>query len=246
MEDESPVIINNDNDMLHDWYLKNKGLRNIITYGIENKSDIMAKDIVLQENGSTFTVNINGKDYEVKINIGGNHFISNSLCAICVGLENNIPIEKIIDGIGKIKLTKNRMEIEKGVNGSTIINDCYNAGYDSMKASLEYLSSLKANKRIAILGDILELGEFAKEIHEKVGKEVAKNKIDILITVGELAEYIAKTAKELGMRSENIFEYKTNKEAVEKIKNITKENDYILVKASNGMNFKEITDSITQ
>ncbi len=97
MEKEAPIIINNDNDMLHNWYLENKGKRNIITYGIENKSDIMAENIYTDEYGSKFTVEIKGKTYKVEIDIGGKHFIQNSLCAICVGLENKIPIEDIIE-----------------------------------------------------------------------------------------------------------------------------------------------------
>lgn len=116
MEENSQIIINNDNDMLHNWYLQNKDKKNIITFGIEEKSDIMAKDITSSDNGSKFRVNIDGKDYEVEINIGGKHFISNALCAICVGLQNNIEIEKIIKGIKEFKLTKRRMEIKDGIN----------------------------------------------------------------------------------------------------------------------------------
>ncbi len=97
MEKNASIVINNDNDMLHKWYIENKEKRNIITYGIENKSDIMAEDIHIDENGSEFITNVKGKSYKVHINIGGKHFIQNSLCAICVGLENNIPIEKIIE-----------------------------------------------------------------------------------------------------------------------------------------------------
>ena len=125
MEENAPIIINNDNDMLHQWYLDNKSNKNIITYGIENKSDIMAKNISTNSNGSKFTVDINNKKYEVEINIGGKHFITNSLCAICVGMQNNIEIEKIIEGIKEFELTARRMETKKGINSSTIINDSY-------------------------------------------------------------------------------------------------------------------------
>jgi len=97
MEEDAPIVINNDNDMLHKWYLENKDKKHIITYGIDNKSDVMAEDIFTDERGSKFTVKIKSKPYEVEINVGGKHFIQNSLCAICVGLENNIPMEKIIE-----------------------------------------------------------------------------------------------------------------------------------------------------
>ena len=244
MTEDEPIAINNDNDMLHNWYLKNKGKRNIITFGIENDSDIMAKNIIASDYGSKFTVNVDGKDYKVEINIGGKHFIINSLCAICVGLQNNIEIEKIIEGIKEFKLTKRRMEIKDGINNSKIINDSYNASYDSMKAAIEYLGEIKANKKIAVLGDMLELGSYEKELHEKVGEEVYKNKIDILVTVGERAKFIASKAKELGMHDDRIYTFDSKEEAVNKLKNIIEEGDYILVKASNFMHFDEIVNRI--
>ena len=145
MKEDAPLAINNDNDMLHNWYMVNKNKRKILTFGIENESEIMAKNIETSDNGSKFTVNVNGKDYEVVINIGGKHFIINSLCAICVGLQNNIEMEKIIEGIKEFKLTKRRMEIKDGINNSKVINDSYNASYDSMKAAIEYLGGIIAS-----------------------------------------------------------------------------------------------------
>lgn len=246
MDETAPVIINNDNDMLHEWYLKNKDTKNIMTYGIQNESDIMAKNIIEFEEGTKFEVEIEGKTYPFKINVGGLHFVINALCAICVGLKNNIRVEKISEGISKFELTKNRMEVVETKDGVKIINDTYNAGFDSMKAAIEYLSTRTSDRKIAILGDMLELGEFSKEIHEKVGEEVYKNKIDILITVGENAKYIANKALSMGMSKENIFTYNTNEEAVIKAKEIMKKGDYILVKASNSMNFREIVEEISK
>ena len=246
MKEEAPIAINNDNDMLHNWYMVNQNKRKIMTFGIENESDIMAKNIVATDEGSKFTVNIDGKDYEVEINVGGKHFIINSLCAICVGLQNNIEMEKIIEGIKEFKLTKRRMEIKDGINNSKVINDSYNASYDSMKAAIEYLGEIKANKKIAVLGDMLELGSYEQELHEKVGEEVYKNKIDILVTVGERAKFIANKAKELGMCEDNIFVFDTKEEAVKKLESIIEKDDYILVKASNSMKFDEIVNKITK
>ncbi len=246
MDKNGLVVINNDNDMLHKWYLENKENFNIITYGIENESNIMAKNIVTDEEGSNFTVEINNKEYEFQIKIGGNHFILNALCAICVGLKSDITMEEIIRGIKEFKLTKKRMEILRGINGSNIINDCYNAGYDSMKAAIEYLMELKGSKKIAVLGDILELGNFAEEIHRKVGEEVYKNNPDILVTVGELSKFISAKAVELGYDEDRMFSCETKEEAIKILKDIIKENDYILVKASNSMKFDEIVEAIKE
>ena len=167
------------------------------------------------------------------------------MCAICVGLENNIEISKILEGTEKFELTKNRMEIIKTKTGVSVINDSYNASYDSVKAALEYLKITKGKRKIAVLGDLFELGDFAKEIHTKIGEEVYKNLPDMLITVGENIKFAAKKATELGMDSSKVFMYDTKEEAILKIKNETKDGDFLLVKASSPMKFKEIVKEIT-
>lgn len=176
------AIINNDNDLLHGWNME-KNTYKVKSFGIENKSDIMAENINMQENKSNFTSRIYGEKATVEVPVTGTHFVYNALCAICVGEALNISKENILKGIKEFELTKNRMEILKNSKGATIINDCYNAGFDSMKASLEVLSKMEGKRKIAVLGDILELGEYSKKIHEDVGYEVSKNNIDILITV---------------------------------------------------------------
>lgn len=242
MKQEGILVINNDNDLSHIWNEKNKEYK-VKTYGIENRSDIMAKDIALDENGSTFNVILNNNTYNIKVPVGGKHFVYNALCAMCVGLENGIEIEKIIDGISKFELTKNRMDVQKNSNNVTIINGSYNASYDSMKASIEYLSSLKGRK-IAVLGDMLELGEFSKELHKKVGEEVQKNNIDILVVCGKEAKNISSRAIELGMNKSSVFEFDELNDVVDYLKSMLKSGDIVLVKASNGMHFNKIVQEL--
>ena len=245
LQENGTLVINNDNDMLHNWYEANKDNNfKIVTFGIENKSDIMPYDINLREDGSTYKIDIDGKAYNVNISVGGNHFVLNSLCAIAIGKLFDIKMEDILDGIANFELTKRRMQVEKNKEGITIINDCYNANYDSMKAAIEYLGKINANKKVAVLGGMLELGEFSKNLHEKVGEEVIKNDIDILITVGELAKDIANKAINEGMSKEKIYTCENNSEAIETIRKIAKSGDAILLKASNGLNFQEIFNEI--
>ena len=239
LEKDGYVIINNDNDLLHKWYLENKEKFNIITYGIENESDYMAQDIISKSDGSVYT--LKGTNQKVEVPVGGNHFVQNSLCAIAVGSVFKMPLENMIKGIKEFELTKKRMDISVLKNNITIINDYYNANYDSMKAALEYLGKLEEKRKIAVLGDMLELGSYSKELHEKVGEEVVKNNIDILITVGKEAKQIAQKAE--GKIKELII-CNSNEEAIEKINKIKQENDSILLKASNGMNFGEILEGI--
>lgn len=235
------LIINNDNDLLHKYYEEEKP-ENVVTYGIENKSDYNATNIKYNKDSSKYDVTINGKNYTVNIPIGGNHFVPNGLAGLCVGLQLGIPIDDILDGIQNFTLTKSRMEIVNLRNNITVINDAYNASYDSMKAALKYMNEYTAQKRIAILGDMLELGEFSKDLHEKVGAEVAANNIDTLITIGTEAKYIASKANELGFDTSNTFSFDNNDSAIEYLKNNLKENAVVLLKASHGMNFAQIFD----
>ena len=243
LKKEGTLIINNDNDLLSLWNQNNEDNHKHITYGIEDKSDFIAKDIIVNENGSSFKVEIKGKEYIVDVPVAGKHFIYNSLAAIAVGLENNIEIENIIKGISNFSLTKSRMEILKNEKNVTIINDCYNSSYESVKAALEYVFSLKANRKIAVLGDVLELGDFSQQMHNKMGEEVINNNIDILVTVGNEAKIIAKTVKNKTEKIQ-VYSFENNEDASKLLKEIMKENDVILVKASHGMHFEEIVNAI--
>lgn len=237
------IVINNDNDMLNKWAKEDTKYKKY-TFGIDEKSDVMAYNIKVNENYSTYNVKIDNKEYSVKVPVSGVHFVYNSLCAIAVGNLLNIAPENIIKGIETFSLTKNRMEVDKIKDNITVINDAYNASYDSMKAAIEYLQNLPGNRKIAVLGDMFELGEFAEEIHRKVGIEVFTHKIDVLVTVGELAKYIADEVKYLGMPKENVVSFDTNEEAINYLNDNLEKDDVVLLKAANGMHFAEIFKGI--
>lgn len=244
--DKKVLVINNDNDLLHKYYTENKENENIEihTYGIENESEVMAEDIILNENDSEFVCNLKGEKFKVKVPVGGIHFVYNALCAATVGKNLGLNIKQIKQGIETFELTKKRMDITELENGVTIINDSYNASFESMQASLKYLHGLKNNRKIAVLGDMFELGEYSKELHEKVGIEVVKNNIDILICSGKNAKYIAEAAKENGMNEKQIYYFEEKEQIQEFIKQNWKNGDAILFKASNGMKFFEIVENI--
>jgi UDP-N-acetylmuramoyl-tripeptide--D-alanyl-D-alanine ligase len=264
------LVINNDNDLLHKFYLENKDNPEIEihTYGIENKSEVMGYNIKLGEDSSWFDCKIEndlenkssvnnvsiGKqntidnvlknEFSVEVPVGGLHFVYNSLCAITVANLLNLNQSEIKCGIKNFVPTKNRMDITKLKNGVTIINDSYNASFDSMQMLLNYLSNFTAKRRIAVLGDMLELGDYSKELHEKVGKEVAKNNVDILIVSGENSKYIAEKAIKDGINKENVYYFDNGDKIYNFIKKIWRDGDCILFKASNGMRFFEIADKL--
>lgn len=237
------VVINNDNDLLHEWANEDKEYKKY-TFGIDNKSDVMAYDINIYKDYSTYKVKINKKEYNVTVPVSGKHFVYNSLCAIAIGNLLNISPENIIKGIKEFELTKRRMEVDKIKNNITIINDSYNASYDSMVTAIDYLKEIDGKRKIAILGDMFELGDFAEELHRKVGAYVAKKDIDLLITVGENSKFIAKQAIENGMDSSKVIELVSNEDAIKYLKNNMKSEDVLLLKAANGMKFAEIYDAL--
>ena len=128
---EPKVIINNDNDLLNKWYEENDDDIQIKTFGIENKSDFYGTDIEIYEQYSDFICNHEDDHFEVMVPVPGKHFILNSLCAAAVGKTLGLSNEEIKNGIGKIELTKKRMEVTTIDNNIKVINDSYNASYES-------------------------------------------------------------------------------------------------------------------
>lgn len=236
------MIINNDNDLLHKWYEENKEKIEIYTYGINNSSDVIAEKIELGEEKSKFVAKTLSEKVNIDVPVGGEHFVYNALCGFLVGKVLGLTSKEIQNGISTFELTKKRMDIRALKNGVTLINDSYNASYESMKASLKYLSNRTDLRKIAVLGDMLELGEFSKELHEKVGGEVANNNIDILICRGKFAkDIISKASKN---KKTQCILLQNNEEILNKLKEILREGDVVLIKASNGMKFYEICQKL--
>ena len=201
LKPNSPLIINNDDDMLNKEGPNLNKKYNLITVGIDNKSTYNATNI--EDNIFSSTFNINND--KININVGSKAFIYNSLVAYAVGKILKIDSKDIIEAIAKFKLSPHRLEKKVSKTGITIIDDTYNANQDSMINSLSILSKVKNKRRVAILADILELGNYTKEIHENIGKKIFPNTLDILITVGENAKLIAKEAQKNNFKNTNIY-----------------------------------------
>lgn len=237
----SLLIVNGDDKYLQK--AKNFEGFSVITYGIENECDYTARNIEnLGLDGTKFTVNMYGRDYDIHVKVPGVHNVYNALAAIACGVHYNIGPNQIIGGIENFALTKMRMSIEKA-GTLTLINDCYNSSPDSVKAALKVLATQKTRK-VAILGDILEMGDYSEKAHYELGKEVSENGIDMLITAGENAQMIAKGAEETGL--DDIKSFNTTDELCEKVAQYLKEGDCVLIKASRGMHFEKIAEKIME
>ncbi len=230
------VIINKDNDLLAKWYEENNGNYDIITIGIESDCDYKATNVISLDNGSKFTCN----GYEYFVPTPGDAFVYNALVAIAVGYLFNIDDKNISLGIKDFKLSTNRMHIIKK-DGICLIDDSYNANFDSMKYAINYLSTLRG-RNIAVLGSMKELGDYSLKLHEDIGKIAGLEDIDILVTVGEEAKYINKGFEMYSKALQVHFE--AIDDAIKYVKGIIGAGDNILVKASNSMNFKKIVEGL--
>lgn len=235
------VILNADNFYTAEMKkIANPGTK-ILTYGLDNAADLTAENIFVSGNSTLFDLKYNGETFNFEIPIIGRHNVSNALAAIAAGLSVGLSIDEIKRGISSLVTTKMRLEVIRR-NGLTLINDAYNASPASMQAAIQTVAEIYDNRKIAVLGDMLELGAISEKVHREVGAQLAENNFDTLITFGELGKFIAAGAKEAGVK--NIFSFDTHEDAAKKILDIAKKDDVILFKASHGMHLEKIIELI--
>lgn len=233
---DGSIVLNGDDDKLA-GITEVKGIRPIF-FGIESGRAIYADEIMpCGLKGISCRIHAGEDSFSVVVPIPGQHMVYNALAATAVGITMGLSLEQIKRGIEKLQSLGGRFHmIEK--NGMVIIDDCYNANPVSMKASLDVLKDAKGRK-VAILGDMFELGENEAELHAGVGVHAAKNAIDLLICVGSNSRYIAEAAFETGGCGE-VLQVPTLDALLEVLPKLVQEGDSILVKASHGMHFEKV------
>ena len=222
------LIVNNDNDLL-----RTVKYDNLITIGIENDSDYVAKDIEMKAFSSEFYID----DEYVSLPVGSLAFVYNALFAYAVGRKLGIDKKNIVNSLEKFKLSPHRLEVISE-NDYTIIDDTYNASLDSVKNSLSLLSKVDGRK-VFIFADILEADEFGEKIHQNVADICIENNIDVIICIGALAKT---TYNKLKDNNAICYYFESNEEAIKEIDKIVVKNDTILVKGSHSMNLLEIVN----
>lgn len=207
------LIVNGD-----DKYLKRI---NCFKCGINNNNNLKAYNIIENIDYIEFNIFLD-KEYKIRFNTPGIHFINDILLVIKICLDYKIDIETIIEKIKSFKMVEKRMNIKK-VNTNIIINDCYNASYESIKAGINYLKNIKEYK-ILIIGDILELGKYSKRIHKKINKLVKQIDNKKIFTIGKYSKFIK------GIHFNDV------KEFINYLNNNPINNSYIYLKGSRKMN----------
>lgn len=243
------AILNSDSIDLDFFQEKSKAY--IITYGFSKNANIKIKDfeteINYKENKifTSFKISYNGSSYEIKLeNIVGKSASYAIAAAFTVGLTFGMTPQKIVENIcAHYKNPPGRENIIYGIKDSFILDDTYNASPQAMEEALHTLNTLNAKRKIAVLGDMLELGIHTLEAHEKIGKEAAKI-VNLLITVGVRGKLIAEAAKKNGLDKKNIYSFDTLEETAAFLQKIIKKDDLILIKGSQAVRMEKITKSI--
>lgn len=237
------VVLNGDDDKLK-TIAKVKGVPPVF-YGIENRNGAIWADRI-QENGLegiSADLHIGESQISVHIPIPGRHMVSNAMAGMAVGQLMGMTPEEMAAGIESLQAVSGRNNrIETGV--LTIIDDCYNANPVSMKASLDVLSQVPG-RRVAILGDMFELGKEERLLHAQVGEYAAMRKIDVLLYVGELSKEAYEASARISGNS-LIQHFNTKQELFAALPQYIQRGDTILVKASHGMEFTEVVEWLKQ
>jgi UDP-N-acetylmuramoyl-tripeptide--D-alanyl-D-alanine ligase len=231
------------------WQLRlaSRVRRKVIFYGMDENCAVRASDITLQElEGVKFLLRTPSGEVPCFLPIPGRHNVYNALAAAAVGHYFGLTPEEIASGLGSPSRTGMRLEVMDGVNGIKIIDDSYNASPASVRAALELLAAVSGRRKIAVLGDMYELGAESLSGHREVGEKAALLHVDCLCAVGELARETAAGAAQAGLPPERIHVFQKKEEAAAFLQSFLSEGDIVLIKGSRGMRMEEITEFLTK
>lgn len=225
--------------------MKNKTKASLLTYGIVNEADIAATGLrSLGMSGYEFRLAAGGESIMVRLPLPGRHNVSNALAAAAVGVQCGLRLTEIAQGLAEMRPSGMRMQVEHFPGDVVIVNDAYNASPASMRASLDVLVDLPATRRIAVLGDMLELGSISQDEHYAIGQLCAEHQVDILVSVGERARDIANGARDHERSSVSIIEVPDADRAGEVLLDQLRPGDVVLVKASRGIELEHTIEAV--
>lgn len=214
-----------------------------MTFGLTAHNDLYPSGIMFLDNRTIFTPSGEQAD-AVELPLLGEHNVSNALAAIAIARHYGVSEVSIREGLSEAELTGMRIEIVVGESGITVLNDAYNASPTSMKAAIGVLGSMKGYRRkIAVLGDMLELGPDEEAYHYEVGASLTPDKADMLFAYGRLSGHIARGARE-HLTPRSIHAYIDKSELISKLIEHLHPQDIVLVKASRGMRLEEVVEAI--
>ncbi|WP_169091588.1 UDP-N-acetylmuramoyl-tripeptide--D-alanyl-D-alanine ligase [Paenibacillus sp. PL91] len=236
------IIINGDEPLLTQALTERTlpETTSVVRFGESHTNDYFP--LTMDQNQSSLSFTLNRYTDEFSVPLLGRHNILNVLAAIALADRFQINQQDIQSGLTNLEVTGMRMERIPSPKGFLIINDAWNASPVSMKAAIETISNLDGfNKKVLVLGDMLELGDKEIEFHEEIAKSIDTSKIHSVFTIGNLSRIISDTLS--GSELEGVVKHFTSKEdLVSECNRIIKKNDVILVKGSRGLKLEEICD----
>lgn len=233
------AVLNGDDELLA--ALKGTLPFETVFYGHEENADYCAKDVISGEGSSIRCTAVTPQgEYPIEIPALGQHMVYPALIAAAVGARFGLTREQIVKGILQFEPTKMRMNVLQRGQNITILNDTYNANPQSMRAAIGVLSDSKSSFKMAVLGDMFELGSLAPVLHAGVGEYLGKAGIHCLVAVGELSEHMAQAAEKAGVPM--VFRCPDKGAAIPVLKDNVRPDSTILVKASRGMAMEELVD----
>lgn len=246
LQKDGKVILNGDDNLLKT--LDSKIPFEITYYGLNSHNHIYAENIETKGiNRIEASIVFQGQEISIQIPSLGKHMVYNALGAAAVGFKLNLTVEEIQKGILAYQASKMRMNIIKTKKDIFLINDTYNASPHSMKAAIDVLSELtQGERKIAVLGDMLEMGFFSEKAHVEVGEYIAHKNIDYLFCIGTEARYIAQGAITAGMDKNKVNTFSDKNALWDSLKNFIASHDIILVKASRGMYLEKTVEKIEE
>lgn len=239
LRENCPILLNGDDPYLAGAVIENHP---VIYYGIDDKTcDFRAKNIEQSDEKTEFDIVYDGKIQHTVIPTIGRHNVYNALAAYGTGMQLGVTPEEAVRGLAKYTPSGMRQRM-KTVNGIKFVEDCYNASPDSQRAALKMLSEMKAERKIAVLGDMLELGAISEESHRNAGLLAAKAKVDILMTYGERSLASAEKARECGVPA--VYGFTDKKALADKLFETLESGDAVLFKASRGMALEDVINDL--
>lgn len=232
MKNDKIVFLNSNDPLLQNLQLDEK--YNTIKYNISEAVNIKQESNIL-----SFDKKVHGKTINLTMNAYGSHNISNAICAIKIAELLNISTENIIKGISKYKNVSRRFNVTNK-NEIIIIDDTYNASLASMQVGLKTANNIPNCKRkIAVLGEMLELGTLSKDLHSQVGETFKNLDFDILLTQGENTKFICETAKQY-IKTNKVINFENQDDLINELFSIISKGDLVYLKASNKLKFNNI------
>lgn len=251
------AILNGDDEIVS--AMKKDTEARVVLYGLDH-ADVGAVDVSMRyKDGENFYERINGLGFKLLVKESvtpvvlpatvGYHHLYSVLAAVAVGLEYGMNPIEIADQLQQFKSGAGRLRLLRGIHNSVILDDSYNSSPSAVMRGLEALCDLKdpvaqSHRRIAVLGDMLELGGFSEEAHHQVGKKCAELRVDLLVTVGNAAKDIGLSAHDAGMGEDTIMYFETCAQAAEYLKQEIRILDIMLIKGSQGIRMERITKEV--